>query len=89
MSVLTRATQRKIPEDTILLKRICWKYLDWIHMPQNWQQWRAFANAARKVRGSINGGFLGHSFEVSKATVFWCSERSGGFVYKAQNLRQM
>jgi hypothetical protein len=31
-------------------KEIGWEVADWIHLAQNWDQWRVFMNAVLKLR---------------------------------------
>jgi hypothetical protein len=59
-SVLTRATRRNNPEDTILnikmdLVEIGWGAVDWICLDQDRYRWRSIANAVMNLRVAQNG----------------------------------
>jgi hypothetical protein len=52
-----KETTQKTGNNTAMdLQEIAWEYEDWIHLPQDRDQWRALVNTVMNLRGSIKGG---------------------------------
>jgi hypothetical protein len=40
----------------MLARGVGWKDVDWMHLAQDWDQWRALVNTAINLGSSIKGG---------------------------------